>query len=73
MTASPDALRQAPLYRVLHALAKGETSSEALTGACLAAIARDGKLSIYVDDFATNEPASDLGGQPHALAGIGTC
>ena len=30
--ASPDALRQAPLYRVLHALAKGETSSEALTG-----------------------------------------
>jgi hypothetical protein len=26
----------------------------------LVAIARDGKLSIYVDDFATNEPASDL-------------
>ena len=47
MTASPDALRQAPLYRVLHALAKGETSSEALTGACLAAIARDGHLNAW--------------------------
>jgi Asp-tRNA(Asn)/Glu-tRNA(Gln) amidotransferase A subunit family amidase len=41
MTASPDALRQSPLYRVLHALARGETGSEALTGACLAAITRD--------------------------------
>ncbi|GAB2497432.1 amidase [Arenimonas alkanexedens] len=52
MTASPDALRQAPLYRVLHALAKGETSSEALTGACLAAIARDGGMNAWcwVDD-----------------------
>jgi len=52
MTASPDVLRQAPLYRVLHALAKGETSSEALTGACLAAIARDGHLNAWtwVDD-----------------------
>lgn len=41
MSASPDELRQAPLYLVLHALARGEVSSEALTGACLAAIARD--------------------------------
>jgi Asp-tRNA(Asn)/Glu-tRNA(Gln) amidotransferase A subunit family amidase len=48
MSASPDVLRQAPLYRVLHALAKGETSSEALTGACLAAIARDGHLNAWV-------------------------
>lgn len=47
MTASPDDLRQAPLYRVLHALARGETSSEALTGACLAAIARDGQLNAW--------------------------
>lgn len=44
---SPDALRQAPLYRVLHALARDETSSEALTGACLAAIARDGHLNAW--------------------------
>ena len=29
MTASPDDLRQAPLYRVLHALASGETTSAA--------------------------------------------
>ena len=49
---SPDVLRQAPLYRVLHALARGETSSEALTGASLAAIARDGALNAWawVDD-----------------------
>lgn len=47
MSSSPDALRKAPLYRVLHALAKGETSSEALTGACLAAIARDGGLNAW--------------------------
>jgi len=47
MTASPDDLRQAPLYRVLHALARGETTSEALTGACLAAIARDGHLNAW--------------------------
>lgn len=47
MTASPDDLRKAPLYRVLHALARDETSSEALTGACLAAIARDGHLNAW--------------------------
>jgi Asp-tRNA(Asn)/Glu-tRNA(Gln) amidotransferase A subunit family amidase len=47
MTASPDALRQSPLYRVLHALARGETSSEALTGACLAAITRDSGLNAW--------------------------
>lgn len=47
MTASPDALRQAPLYRVLHALARDEVSSEALVGACLAAIARDGHLNAW--------------------------
>ena len=47
MTASPDALRQAPLYRVLHALARDETSSEALTGACLVAIARDGHFNAW--------------------------
>lgn len=52
MTASPDDLRQAPLYLVLHALARGDASSEALTGACLAAIARDGHLNAWtwVDD-----------------------
>ena len=39
MTASTaDALRHAPLTRVLRALALGETSSEALTAACLDAI-----------------------------------
>ena len=47
----------------------------------LVAIARDGKLSIYVDDFATNEPASDLvievrntgtlASQPVASSGVG--
>ncbi len=47
MAASPDVLRQAPLYRVLHALARGEASSEALTGASLAAIARDGGLNAW--------------------------
>ncbi|HMB56746.1 MAG TPA: amidase [Arenimonas sp.] len=47
-----DRLRRAPLYRVLHALARGEISSEALTGACLAAIARDHALNAWtwVDD-----------------------
>ena len=52
MTASPDALRQAPLYLALHSLARGDASSEALTGACLAAIARDGHLNAWtwVDD-----------------------
>ena len=49
---SPDVLRQAPLYRVLHALARAETGSEALTGACLAAISRDGAMNAWtwVDD-----------------------
>ena len=47
MTASPDALRQRPLYRVLHALARGECSSEALTTACLAAIERDRGLNAW--------------------------
>lgn len=47
MPASPDVLRQAPLYRALHALARGETSSEALTGACLAAITRDSGLNAW--------------------------
>ena len=52
MSASPDVLRQAPLYRVLHALARGDVSSEALTGACLAAIPRDSALNAWtwVDD-----------------------
>lgn len=47
MTASPDVLRQRPLYRVLHALARGEVGSEALTGACLAAITRDSGLNAW--------------------------
>ncbi len=47
MTDTADLLRQAPLYRVLHALARGEVSSEALTGACLAAIARDHALNAW--------------------------
>jgi Asp-tRNA(Asn)/Glu-tRNA(Gln) amidotransferase A subunit family amidase len=47
MSASPDVLRQAPLYRVLHALARGEVGSEALTGACLAAITRDSRLNAW--------------------------
>ena len=82
MTASPDALRQAPLYRVLHALAKGETSSEALTGACLAAIARDGHLNAWAwvdaagalaaarasdDRRADSKPLGRLDGVPFAV------
>lgn len=47
MPARPDDLRQAPLYLVLHALARGDCSSEALTGACLAAIARGGELNAW--------------------------
>ena len=39
--ALPDKLRFAPLTSVLHALALGRCSSEALTRSCLAAIARD--------------------------------
>lgn len=39
--AFPDKLRLAPLTSVLHALALGRCSSEALTQSCLAAIARD--------------------------------
>lgn len=40
-TTLPDKLRLAPLTSVLHALALGRCSSEALTQSCLAAIARD--------------------------------
>src|SRR5690606_30707056 len=47
MSASPDALRQSPLYRVLHALARGEVGSEALTAACLDAIAADAGLNAW--------------------------
>ncbi len=35
----------------------------------LVAIARDGRLSIYVDHFATNEPASDLAIEVETPAG----
>lgn len=38
----------------------------------LVAIARDGKLSIYVDHFATNEPASDLAIEVETPAGPAT-
>lgn len=41
MNPTPDALRREPLSRVLRALALGETSSEALVGACLDAIGAD--------------------------------
>jgi len=40
-------LRQAPLMCVLHALAMGQCSSEALTRSCLAAIARDRGLNAW--------------------------
>jgi len=42
-----DRLRLAPLTNVLHALARGACSSEALTQSCLAAIARDGALNAW--------------------------
>ncbi|TXK62491.1 amidase [Alkalisalibacterium limincola] len=41
MSCDPDALRRAPMVRVLRALALREVSSEALVGACLSAIERD--------------------------------
>lgn len=41
MAQSDERLRHAPLIRVLHALASGETTSVARVEACLAAIARD--------------------------------
>jgi Asp-tRNA(Asn)/Glu-tRNA(Gln) amidotransferase A subunit family amidase len=44
---TPDRLRLAPLTNVLHALARGACSSEALTSSCLAAIARDGALNAW--------------------------
>jgi Asp-tRNA(Asn)/Glu-tRNA(Gln) amidotransferase A subunit family amidase len=47
MTETADTLRRAPLYRVLHALARGEVSSLELTEACLAAIARDAGLNAW--------------------------
>jgi Asp-tRNA(Asn)/Glu-tRNA(Gln) amidotransferase A subunit family amidase len=47
MPVPPDALRHAPLYRVLHALARGETSSLAMTESCLAAIERDRGLNAW--------------------------
>ena len=40
-------LRHAPLTAVLHAFALGRCSSQALTGACLAAIARDKHLNAW--------------------------
>jgi Asp-tRNA(Asn)/Glu-tRNA(Gln) amidotransferase A subunit family amidase len=43
----PDRLRQAPLTCVLHALAMGQCTSEALTRSCLAAIARDRALNAW--------------------------
>jgi Asp-tRNA(Asn)/Glu-tRNA(Gln) amidotransferase A subunit family amidase len=43
-----DRLRHAPLCTVLHALATGETTSAALTDACLAAIERDAGLSAWL-------------------------
>ena len=43
----PEQLRHAPLTCVLHALAMGRCSSESLTRACLAAIARDGALNAW--------------------------
>ncbi|MBS7457809.1 amidase [Coralloluteibacterium stylophorae] len=43
-----DALRNADLPRVLRALALGETTSQALTEACLAAIARDAHLNAWI-------------------------
>lgn len=45
--AHSQALCGAPLIRVLHALATGETSSETLTQACLTAIARDASLNAW--------------------------
>ena len=44
---APEALRQAPLMCVLHALALGHCSSEALTGSCLEAIGRDRGLNAW--------------------------
>jgi Asp-tRNA(Asn)/Glu-tRNA(Gln) amidotransferase A subunit family amidase len=44
---SLDRLRLAPLTNVLHALARGACSSEALTRSCLAAIARDTALNAW--------------------------
>lgn len=51
MVATAEQLCRMPMYRVLHALARGETSSEALTQACLDAIDRDrtGKAWVHVD------------------------
>jgi Asp-tRNA(Asn)/Glu-tRNA(Gln) amidotransferase A subunit family amidase len=47
MADTVERLRNAPLYRVLHALAAGETTSVALTRACLDAIARDAALNAW--------------------------
>ncbi len=44
----PEALRSAPLPCVLHALALGRCSSQALTRACLAAIERDRGLNAWI-------------------------
>jgi len=64
MPAPIDKLRTSTLTRVLHALALNDASSEALTQACLAAIARDGALNAwtYVDADGALEAAraSDL-------------
>jgi Asp-tRNA(Asn)/Glu-tRNA(Gln) amidotransferase A subunit family amidase len=51
MSASIEKLRTSTMTRVLHALALNEASSEALTQACLNAIARDSALNAwtYVD------------------------
>ena len=47
MPRTADRLRHAPLCTVLHALATGETTSAALTEACLAAIERDAALNAW--------------------------
>ncbi|KFN43637.1 amidase [Arenimonas oryziterrae] len=80
-----DRLRRAPLYRVLHALARNEVTSEALTGACLSAIARDHALHAWtwVDDAgalaaarasdqrrAEGKPLGRLDGVPLAITDV---
>ena len=48
MAHDPDSLRKAPLIRVLHALAAGQVSSQALTRAFLGAIERERHLNAWL-------------------------
>lgn len=64
-----DKLRRSTLTRVLHALALNEVGSEALTQACLDAIARDGELNAWLHVDANGALAAARGSDLRRASG----